>query len=68
MVRLKRTDDILQGINKLDYLLKVSYFQRYKKNINGKAPIDQEEDEDFNPALRTSSGNTITSEDLNNRI
>ena len=27
---IKSTDDILQGINKLDYLIKVSVFQRYK--------------------------------------
>jgi hypothetical protein len=30
IVVLKRSDDILQGINKLDYLLKVSVFQKYK--------------------------------------
>ena len=27
---VKKSSDILQGISKLDYLLKVSYFQRYK--------------------------------------
>lgn len=30
IVIIKRSDDILQGINKLDYLLKVSVFQKYK--------------------------------------
>ena len=29
-IKLKSTQDILQGINKLDYLLKVSIFQKYK--------------------------------------
>lgn len=30
IVLYKRTEDILQGISKLDYLLKVSVFQKYK--------------------------------------
>ena len=29
-VFVKKSKDLLQGISKLDYLLKVSYFQRYK--------------------------------------
>ena len=30
MLQLKRSDDLLSGISKLDYLLKISIFQRYK--------------------------------------
>jgi hypothetical protein len=32
MLYLKNERDILQGVSKLDNLLKVSYFQKYKKN------------------------------------
>lgn len=35
VVCIKSPKDILQGLNKLDYLLKVSYFQYYKdKKLN----------------------------------
>ena len=30
IIRVKSSQDILQGVNKLDYLLKVSVFQKYK--------------------------------------
>ena len=30
IVRFKSSQDILQGVSKLDYLLKVSVFQKYK--------------------------------------
>ena len=30
LIKVKSSQDILQGINKLDYLLKVSVFQKYK--------------------------------------
>jgi len=34
VIKYKRSEDILEGINKLDYLLKVSVFQIYKdKNL-----------------------------------
>ena len=34
IVRFKSCQDILQGVNKLDYFLKVSVFQKYKdKNL-----------------------------------
>ena len=30
VIRLKSTDDLLQGVNKLDYFIKASVFQIYK--------------------------------------
>ena len=30
IIRFKSSQDILQGVSKLDYLLKVSVFQKYK--------------------------------------
>ena len=30
IIRVKKSDDVLQGINKLDWLLKVSVFQIFK--------------------------------------
>jgi hypothetical protein len=66
VVKFKRTDDILQGISKLDYLLKVSYFQRYKTNINLKELIEQDDEDIFNSALLNSEGLSITSSYLNN--
>jgi hypothetical protein len=69
VVKFKRTDDILQGISKLDYLLKISYFQRFKTDFNVQELLDQDDDdEDFTAALRNSRGESITSEDLNKQI
>lgn len=31
IVKVKKSQDILQGVSKLDYLLKVSVFQQYKE-------------------------------------
>ena len=37
MIMLKNSKDLLQGISKLDYLLKVSVFQKYKdKNLENR--------------------------------
>ena len=33
MIYFKSSQDILQGVSKLDHLMKVSYFQRYKKGV-----------------------------------
>ena len=66
MIKLKSRTDILQGLSKLDYLLKVSYFQRYKTNINLKELIEQDDEDVFNSALLNSEGLSITSSYLNN--
>ena len=33
VIKLKSTDDVLQGVNKLDYFIKASVFQIYKKSL-----------------------------------
>ena len=43
MIKLKKSDDMLQGISKLDYLLKISIFQVYKdKSMIKRYSIDSE--------------------------
>lgn len=39
IVKYKSTDDILQGINKLDSLLKISIFQKYIEGIIEKEDV-----------------------------
>lgn len=34
IIIIKPDDDVLQGVNKLDYLLKVSIFQMYKRDFH----------------------------------
>lgn len=34
IIKIKRSQDILQGINKLDYLLAVSIFQRLREVVS----------------------------------
>ena len=49
VVKLKSTDDVLQGVNKLDYFIKASVFQVYKKNPNerSKSQMSINEDSEF---------------------
>lgn len=42
IVYIKSTQDILQGLNKLDYLLKYSVFQKYKCQPSDDGPDRQE--------------------------
>ena len=61
-IQLKRTDDILSGISKLDYLLKISLFQKYKGE--GGKRIEDIDDEKQTLTYRNLSGMTMRSADF----
>lgn len=65
LIIYKKTDDILQGISKLDYLLKVSVFQIYKDRELEKRKFSIISDDSDCRALNPSS---VTSEYLNLRL
>lgn len=63
LIIYKKTDDILQGVSKLDYLLKVSVFQKYKdKELENRKFTIMTTNNDMDINL------SVTSEDLNLRL
>lgn len=61
----KKTDDILQGVSKLDYLLKVSVFQLYKNKDLEQTSVTTSDEDDTSI---NDGGISATSEQLNNDI
>ena len=56
VLKLKNEDDILQGISKLDYLLKISIFQKYKEQEKPSTiSIDSESELDSSRILNNTS-------------
>lgn len=47
IILFKKTDDILQGISKLDYLLKVSVFQVFKNTLATENESSHDSEMDF---------------------
>ena len=60
IIVFKRTDDLLQGISKLDHLIKVSIFQEYKIKQNRRDTLDIDDIQER--TLRNSRGESITSD------
>ena len=72
IIKFKNSDDVLQGINKLDYLIKVSVFQQYKELPQGRQSFFNKS-ETFRSTLfsdldRKDSVNSIQSSDFQNML
>jgi hypothetical protein len=63
IVNYKRTDDILEGISKLDHLLMVSVFQRYK-GTEVEIEFSEEDDNLGTRSFRDADGNSFHSSQL----
>ena len=60
IIYLKSTQDIFQGINKLDHLLKVSIFQKYKnKKLENQKNIFFT---DFDDEVKSKSGSMLSAD------
>jgi hypothetical protein len=62
LVKVKKSDDILSGVSKLDKLLKISNFQKYKNPGNSSFIVESEHIEEHSGTIVTT-----TSEVLNER-
>jgi hypothetical protein len=67
IIQVKKNDDLLEGISKLDYLVKVSIFQRHKggPRVDTLAISDSDDEESFEPGtFRDSEGFLRSSIDI----
>ena len=61
VIKFKRTDDILQGISKLDYYVKVSVFQVYKDNEKERIKSEIFSSENIKSIREEKSGSSYSS-------
>ena len=61
---LKEEGDILQGINKLDYLLKVSIYQIYKNKQKQESKVESMRSSARNWTMKDENGMSVQSQDI----